>query len=121
MHKIVVTGGAGFLGSHLCEKLVKSGNDVLSVDNYFTGNKNNIKHLLKKSNFEIMRHDITLPFYVEADRIFNLACPASPIHYQFDPVKTTNTCVQGSINVLGIAKRVRATVLQASKIGRAHV
>lgn len=114
MHKIVVTGGAGFLGSHLCEKLVKSGNDVLSVDNYFTGNKNNIKHLLKKSNFEIMRHDITLPFYVEADRIFNLACPASPIHYQFDPVKTTNTCVQGSINVLGIAKRVRATVLQAS-------
>src|SRR6266496_2749292 len=112
--KILVTGGAGFIGSHLCEKLVDNGHDVLCVDNYFTGSKNNIAHLLRNSLFEAMRHDVTFPLYVEVDRIFNLACPASPIHYQFDPVQTTKTSVHGAINMLGLAKRVKARILQAS-------
>jgi len=112
--KILVTGGAGFIGSHLCEKLVSSGHDVLCVDNYFTGSKDNIAHLLRNPLFEAMRHDVTFPLYVEVDRIFNLACPASPIHYQFDPVQTTKTSVHGAINMLGLAKRVKARILQAS-------
>ena len=111
---IVVTGGAGFLGSYLCERLVESGNDVLCVDNFFTGNKDNIAHLLGKKNFELLRHDVTFPLYVEASKIFNFACPASPIHYQFDPVQTTKTSVHGAINMLGLAKRTRAKILQAS-------
>ncbi len=112
--KVLVTGGAGFIGSHLCEKLVDSGHDVLCVDNYFTGSKDNIAHLLRNPLFEAMRHDVTFPLYVEVDRIFNLACPASPIHYQFDPVQTTKTSVHGAINMLGLAKRVKARILQAS-------
>jgi len=112
--KILVTGGAGFIGSHLCEKLIDQGHDVLCVDNYFTGSKDNIVHLLRNPRFEMMRHDITFPLYVEVDRIFNLACPASPIHYQFDPVQTTKTSVHGAINMLGLAKRVKARILQAS-------
>src|SRR5689334_23684230 len=112
--RILVTGGAGFLGSHLCERLVAQGHDVLAVDNYFTGRKENIAHLLKESNFEAMRHDITFPLYVEVDEIYNLACPASPIHYQFDPVQTTKTSVSGAINMLGLAKRVHAKIFQAS-------
>ncbi|HTS53507.1 MAG TPA: UDP-glucuronic acid decarboxylase family protein [Burkholderiales bacterium] len=112
--KILVTGGAGFIGSHLCEKLVGKGHDVLCVDNYFTGNKDNIAHVLRSPLFEAMRHDVTFPLYVEVDRIFNLACPASPIHYQFDPVQTTKTSVHGAINMLGLAKRVKARILQAS-------
>src|SRR6266852_4949077 len=112
--KILVTGGAGFIGSHLCEKLVDSGHDVLCVDNYFTGSKGNIAHLLRNPLFEVMRHDVTFPLYVEVDRIFNLACPASPIHYQFDPVQTTKPSVHGAINMLGLAKRVKARILQAS-------
>lgn len=112
--KILVTGGAGFIGSHLCEKLVDNGHDVLCVDNYFTGSKENIAHLLRNPLFEAMRHDVTFPLYVEVDRIFNLACPASPIHYQFDPVQTTKTSVHGAINMLGLAKRVKARILQAS-------
>ena len=112
--RIMVTGGAGFLGSHLCERLLGQGHDVLSVDNYFTGRKDNIAHLLGNSRFEAMRHDITFPLYVEIDEIYNLACPASPVHYQFDPVQTTKTSVMGAINVLGIAKRVKAKVFQAS-------
>ncbi|HTS55541.1 MAG TPA: UDP-glucuronic acid decarboxylase family protein [Burkholderiales bacterium] len=112
--KILVTGGAGFIGSHLCEKLIDRGHDVLCVDNYFTGSKDNIVHLLPNPRFEVMRHDITFPLYVEVDRIFNLACPASPIHYQFDPVQTTKTSVHGAINMLGLAKRVKARILQAS-------
>jgi UDP-glucuronate decarboxylase len=112
--RIMVTGGAGFLGSHLCERLLEEGHDVLSVDNYFTGRKDNIAHLLGNSHFEAMRHDITFPLYVEVDEIYNLACPASPIHYQFDPVQTTKTSVLGAVNVLGIAKRVKAKVFQAS-------
>jgi UDP-glucuronate decarboxylase len=112
--KILVTGGAGFIGSHLCEKLVDGGHDVLCVDNYFTGSKDNIAHLLRNPLFEAMRHDVTFPLYVEVDRIFNLACPASPIHYQFDPVQTTKTSVHGAINMLGLAKRVKARILQAS-------
>ena len=114
MQKILVTGGAGFLGSHLCERLVERGNDVLCVDNYFTGSKANIKQLLNHPHFELMRHDVTFPLYVEVDRIFNLACPASPIHYQHDPVQTTKTSVHGAINMLGLAKRVKARILQAS-------
>ena len=115
MHKkILVTGGAGFLGSHLCERLIKEGNDVLCVDNLFTGAKSNISHLMKHSNFEFMRHDVTFPLYIEADQIYNLACPASPIHYQFDPVQTTKTSVHGAINMLGLAKRLKARILQAS-------
>jgi UDP-glucuronate decarboxylase len=112
--KILVTGGAGFIGSHLCEKLLDAGNDVLCADNYFTGSKGNVAHLLRNPLFEMMRHDITFPLYVEVDRIFNLACPASPIHYQFDPVQTTKTSVHGAINMLGLAKRVKARILQAS-------
>jgi len=112
--KILVTGGAGFIGSHLCGKLIDNGHDVLCVDNYFTGSKGNIAHLLRNPLFEAMRHDVTFPLYVEVDRIFNLACPASPIHYQFDPVQTTKTSVHGAINMLGLAKRVKARILQAS-------
>jgi len=112
--RILITGGAGFLGSHLCESLVLEGHDILCVDNCFTGTKNNITHLLNKPNFEFIRHDITFPIYLEVDEIYNLACPASPIHYQFDPVQTTKTSVHGAINVLGLAKRVKAKILQAS-------
>jgi UDP-glucuronate decarboxylase len=114
MKKLLVTGGAGFLGSHLCEKLLAQGHDVLCVDNFFTGSKTNVAHLLKHPNFELMRHDITFPLYVEVDEIYNLACPASPVHYQFDPVQTTKTSVHGAINMLGLAKRVKAKILQAS-------
>ena len=112
--KILVTGGAGFLGSHLCERLLAQGHDVLCVDNYFTGSKDNVLHLLNHPKFELMRHDVTFPLYVEVDEIYNLACPASPVHYQFDPVQTTKTSVHGAINMLGLAKRVKARVLQAS-------
>jgi UDP-glucuronate decarboxylase len=112
--KILVTGGAGFLGSHLCDRLIARGSDVLCVDNFFTGSKRNLEHLLGNPRFELMRHDVTFPLYVEVDRIFNLACPASPVHYQFDPVQTTKTSVHGAINMLGLAKRVRARILQAS-------
>ena len=109
-----MTGGAGFLGSHLCDRLLADGRDVLCVDNYFTGSKQNIAHLAGRPYFELMRHDITFPLYVEVDRIYNLACPASPVHYQFDPVQTTKTSVHGAINMLGLAKRVKARILQAS-------
>jgi UDP-glucuronate decarboxylase len=112
--RILVTGGAGFLGSHLCERLLREGNDVLCVDNYFTGRKDNIAHMLGNPHFEAMRHDICFPLYVEVDEIYNLACPASPIHYQFDPVQTTKTSVLGAINMLGLAKRVRAKIFQSS-------
>lgn len=112
--RVLVTGGAGFLGSHLCDRLVARGYDVLCVDNLFTGSKHNIEHLLGKPNFEFMRHDVTFPLYVEVDEIFNLACPASPVHYQHDPVQTTKTSVLGAINMLGLAKRLRARILQAS-------
>jgi UDP-glucuronate decarboxylase len=112
--KILVTGGAGFLGSHLCERLLAAGHDLLCVDNFFTGTKTNIAHLMNNPRFELMRHDITFPLYVEVDEIYNLACPASPIHYQFDPVQTTKTSVHGAINMLGLAKRVKAKILQAS-------
>ena len=114
MKKILVTGGAGFLGSHLCDRLVEAGNDVLCVDNYFTGSKRNIEQLVGHPRFEVMRHDVTFPLYVEVDQIYNLACPASPVHYQFDPVQTTKTSVHGAINMLGLAKRVKARILQAS-------
>jgi len=112
--RILVTGGAGFLGSHLCDRLIARGDDVLCVDNFFTGSKENVAHLLRHPSFELMRHDVTFPLYVEADRIFNLACPASPVHYQHDPVQTTKTNVHGAINMLGLAKRVKARILQAS-------
>jgi len=112
--RILITGGAGFLGSHLCERLLNDGHDVLCVDNFFTGSKDNILHLLSNPHFEVMRHDITFPLYVEVDKIYNLACPASPVHYQFDPVQTTKTSVHGAINMLGLAKRVKAKILQAS-------
>ncbi len=111
---IMVTGGAGFLGSHLCDKLIEQGRDVLCVDNLFTGNKSNIRHLLGSDHFEFMRHDVTFPVYVEVKQIYNLACPASPVHYQHDPVQTTKTSVHGAINMLGLAKRLRARILQAS-------
>ena len=114
MERYLVTGGAGFLGSHLCDRLVARGDDVLCVDNFFTGEKRNVAHLLGHANFELMRHDVTFPLYVEVDRIFNLACPASPVHYQHDPVQTTKTSVHGAINMLGLAKRVKARILQAS-------
>jgi UDP-glucuronate decarboxylase len=114
VEKLLVTGGAGFLGSHLCERLLAAGHDVLCVDNFFTGGKANIAHLLKQPRFELMRHDVTFPLYVEVDEIYNLACPASPMHYQFDPVQTTKTSVHGAINMLGLAKRVKARILQAS-------
>ena len=112
--RILVTGGAGFLGSHLCERLLAAGNDVLCVDNYFTGTKQNLAACLDNPRFELMRHDVTFPLYVEVDEIYNLACPASPIHYQHDPVQTTKTSVHGAINMLGLAKRVRAKIFQAS-------
>ncbi|ACA19007.1 NAD-dependent epimerase/dehydratase [Methylobacterium sp. 4-46] len=112
--KILVTGGAGFLGSHLCERLLAQGHEVLCLDNFFTGTRANVRHLLDEPNFELMRHDVTFPLYVEVDEIYNLACPASPVHYQFDPVQTTKTSVHGAINMLGLAKRVKAKVLQAS-------
>jgi UDP-glucuronate decarboxylase len=112
--RILVTGGAGFLGSHLCEKLLDLGNEVICVDNFFTGNKENIVHLFENQYFELIRHDVTFPLYVEVDEIYNLACPASPIHYQFDPVQTTKTSVHGAINMLGLAKRIKAKILQAS-------
>lgn len=114
MKKVLVTGGAGFLGSHLCERLVDEGNDVLCVDNYYTGDKGNIAHLFGNPRFELLRHDITFSLYVEVDEIYNLACPASPVHYQYDPVQTTKTSVHGAINMLGLAKRVQAKILQAS-------
>ncbi len=112
--RILVTGGAGFLGSHLCERLIGEGHDVICLDNFFTGTKDNIAHLLDNHNFELMRHDVTFPLYVEVDEIYNLACPASPIHYQHDPVQTTKTSVHGAINMLGLAKRTKAKILQAS-------
>ena len=113
-NRTLITGGAGFIGSHLCEKLINDGNDVLCVDNYFTGTKSNIVHLLDNHQFELMRHDVTFPLYVEVDQIYNMACPASPIHYQYDPVQTTKTSVHGAINMLGLAKRVEARIFQAS-------
>ena len=112
--RILVTGGAGFLGSHLCERLLAQGHDVLCVDNFFTGTRRNVEHLLDNPHFELMRHDVTLPLYVEVDQVYNLACPASPVHYQHDPVQTTKTSVHGAINMLGLAKRVHARILQAS-------
>ena len=112
--RVLVTGGAGFLGSHLCARLIEDGHDVLCVDNFFTGTRENIGHLLSSNHFELLRHDITFPLYVEVDQIYNLACPASPVHYQYDPIQTVKTGVHGAINVLGLAKRVRARVLQAS-------
>ena len=114
MKRILVTGGAGFLGSHLCERLIEAGNEVLCVDNFFTGVRGNVQELLSKPTFELMRHDVTFPLYVEVDQIYNLACPASPVHYQHDPVQTTKTSVHGAINMLGLAKRVKARILQAS-------
>ncbi len=113
-NKILITGGAGFLGSHLTERLLREGHDVLVVDNFFTGNKQNLAHLMGNPNLEIMRHDVTFPLYVEVNQIYNLACPASPVHYQYDPVQTTKTSVHGAINMLGLAKRTRARILQAS-------
>ena len=112
--RILITGGAGFIGTHLCTRLVAEGNDVLCVDNFFTGTKDNIAHLLREPRFEMMRHDVTFPLYVEVDQIYNLACPASPVHYQYDPVQTTKTSVHGAINMLGLAKRTEARILQAS-------
>ena len=112
--RILVTGGAGFLGSHLCQKLLSQGHEVICVDNYFTGLKNNVSHLLNNSNFELLRHDVTFPLYIEVDEIYNLACPASPIHYQYDPVQTIKSSVHGAINMLGLAKRVKAKIFQAS-------
>jgi len=114
MKRILVTGGAGFIGSHLCERLLAAGHDVLCVDNFYTGNKQNIGGLLENRRFELLRHDVTFPLYVEVDEIYNLACPAAPVHYQFDPVQTTKTSVHGAINMLGLAKRLRASILQAS-------
>lgn len=112
--KILVTGGAGFLGSHLCERLLREGNEVVCLDNYFTGQKANVVHLLDNPFFEMIRHDVTMPFFIEVDEIYNLACPASPIHYQYNPIKTVKTSVMGAINMLGLAKRIKAKVLQAS-------
>ncbi|MCX7634670.1 MAG: GDP-mannose 4,6-dehydratase, partial [Syntrophales bacterium] len=114
MKRILITGGAGFLGSHLCDRLIADGHDVICLDNLFTGNKNNIRHLLGHPLFEFNRHDITIPIYLEVDEIYNLACPASPIHYQFNPIKTIKTNIMGAIHTLGLAKRVRAKILQAS-------
>jgi len=114
MKRILVTGGAGFIGSHLCERLLNEGNEVICLDNYFTGSKKNIVHLLDHPYFEMVRSDVTMPFYAEVDEIYNLACPASPIHYQYNPIKTIKTSVMGAINVLGLAKRVKAKILQAS-------
>src|SRR5713101_2873993 len=112
--RVLVAGGGGFIGSHLCEALLDAGHDVICVDNFFTGNKENIRHLMSRDDFELIRHDVTFPLYVEVDQIYNLACPASPVHYQHDPVQTIKTSVHGAINMLGLAKRVNATILQAS-------
>lgn len=114
MKRVLVTGGAGFIGSHLCERLLNEGNDVICLDNYFTGSKDNVRHLLDNHNFELVRHDIIQPFHAEVDEIYNLACPASPVHYQYNPIKTMKTSVMGAINMLGLAKRTRAKILQAS-------
>jgi len=114
MKRVVITGGAGFIGSHLCERLVAAGHEVLCVDNFFTGRRVNVASLFSRANFELIRHDVTFPLYIETDEIYNLACPASPIHYQFDPVQTTKTSVHGAINMLGLAKRTKARILQAS-------
>ncbi|WP_321278914.1 UDP-glucuronic acid decarboxylase family protein [Marinifilum fragile] len=114
MKRVLVTGGAGFIGSHLCERLLREGNDVICLDNYFTGSKKNIAHLLDDHFFELVRHDVTTPYFAEVDEIYNLACPASPIHYQYNPIKTIKTSVMGAINMLGLAKRVKARILQAS-------
>ena len=114
MKRILVTGGAGFVGSHLCERLLNEGNEVICLDNYFTGSKKNIEHLMDNHYFELVRHDITNPYMIEVDEIYNMACPASPVHYQFNPIKTTKTSVMGAINMLGLAKRVGAKILQAS-------
>ncbi len=114
MKSILVTGGAGFLGSHLCERLLNEGNEVICLDNYFTGQKSNVVHLMDHPYFELVRHDVTTPFFVEVDEIFNLACPASPVHYQYNPIKTVKTSVMGAVNMLGLAKRIKAKVLQAS-------
>ncbi|TSA37746.1 MAG: SDR family oxidoreductase [Porphyromonadaceae bacterium] len=114
MKKILVTGGAGFIGSHLCERLLNEGNEVICLDNYFTGSKQNVVHLLDNPYFELIRHDVTEPFFIEVDEIYNLACPASPIHYQYNPIKTIKTSVMGAVNMLGLAKRIRAKILQAS-------
>src|SRR6201994_2389063 len=112
--RILVTGGSGFLGSHLCERLLAKGANVICVDNFFSGTRGNIEHLLSNKRFELVRHDVTFPLYVEVDEIYNLACPASPVHYQFDPVQTTKTSVIGAVNMLGLAKRLRVPILQAS-------
>jgi UDP-glucuronate decarboxylase len=114
MKRILITGGAGFIGSHLCERLLSEGNEVICLDNYFTGSKRNIVHLIKEPYFELIRHDITMPFFIEVNEIYNLACPASPVHYQFNPIKTVKTSVMGTINMLGLAKRIKAKLLQAS-------
>lgn len=114
MKRILITGGAGFIGSHLCERLMAESHEILCVDNYFTGRRHNVAHLMSQAGFELMRHDVTFPLYVETDEIYNLACPASPVHYQFDPVQTTKTSVHGAINMLGLAKRTRSKILQAS-------
>ncbi len=114
MKRILVTGGAGFVGSHLCDRLLNDGHEVISLDNYFTGEKSNIVHLMDNPYFEVIRHDVTMPFFIEVDEIYNLACPASPIHYQYNPIKTVKTSVMGAINMLGLAKRIRAKILQAS-------
>ncbi len=114
MKRILVTGGAGFVGSHLCERLLKDGNEVICLDNYFTGQKKNIEHLIDNHYFEMVRHDVTMPYFVEVDEIYNLACPASPVHYQYNPIKTVKTSVMGAINMLGLAKRVNAKILQSS-------
>ena len=114
MKRILITGGAGFIGSHLCERLLNDGNEVICVDNFFTGSKKNIAQLLSNPFFEFVRHDVTMPFYAEVDEIYNLACPASPIHYQVNPIKTIKTSVMGAINMLGLAKRTKAKILQAS-------
>ncbi len=114
MKKILVTGGAGFLGSHLCERLLNEGNEVICIDNFFTGSKSNVLHLLDNPFFELVRHDVTMPYFVELDQIYNLACPASPVHYQYNPIKTIKTSVMGAINMLGLAKRIGARILQAS-------
>ncbi|MDR2470066.1 MAG: SDR family oxidoreductase [Tannerella sp.] len=114
MERVLVTGGAGFIGSHLCERLINEGCDVICLDNYFTGSKDNIRHLLGNDRFELVRHDVTTPYYAEVDKVYNLACPASPVHYQYNPIKTVKTSFYGALNMLGLAKRVRAKILQAS-------
>jgi len=114
MERVFVTGGAGFIGSHLCDRLIQSGCDVICLDNYFTGSKDNIRHLIGNARFELIRHDVTAPYYAEVDKIYNLACPASPVHYQYNPIKTTKTSIYGALNMLGLAKRVKAKILQAS-------